>query len=797
MAKIKQWTSLKVYLKEEERRMAGVLLNLVLILWSADLITLLVDWLAWGDKPMAVVLTLWGVFQLIPLFLVLQGKLAAANFTLTTSCILSITLVATFGQGVRDYVIILYPIAIMFAGLTSSRSGLAFSTLLTLASCAWLILAESRGLFVYLTTAPDSTDLLIVAIIILIAAWAVNILVANAEYGLAQTWHELADRKRAEELLQKNQENLRSLIENTEDAIWSIDRNYNLIIANSGFQKNIYMRKRSPLRVEENIFHEDIPPEVRVEWKGYYDRVLQGEKFSIELKRIRFGPEPSYIEFQFSPIVSENGGITGVTIFGRDSTNRKREEEALRRSEERFRAAQDLSLEAFTILKCLRDDGGRIIDFEWTYANKIAGQILKLDPQHLVGQRLLEYLPANRENEALFNRYIRIVESGEGNEVELEYQGEGIRGWFRNMAVKLEDGVAVSFSDITRRKQMEEALRASEANYRAVVENQTEFVSRFLPDTTLTFVNQAYCQYFGRTQAELIGGSFLQVVPLSDHEKVREHVRSLIMKTGRVEYEIEVTGVNGETVWQQWVDRTLHDENGKVVEIQSVGRDITELKKLQQKQQELVTLEERQRLARDLHDAVSQTLFSARLTSEMLLQNKSAISKTELWNNIQHFTHLVTGALGEMRVLLLELRPENLARADLPTLLGHLVDAAGVRTTATIKLKVSEKEKIPSEVKTAFYRIAQEALNNAIKHAQCRMITIHFSAEGGKAELAIEDNGLGTANLKQVDGTKMGLNIMEERAREINASFKITSLPRQGSKVSCIWKKQKETENEK
>lgn len=142
-------------------------------------------------------------------------------------------------------------------------------------------------------------------------------------------------------------------------------------------------------------------------------------------------------------------------------TERKHAEEALRKSEERFRAAQDVSLEAFTILKSLRDDRGRIVDFVWTYANAMAGRLLRLPQEELIGQRLLEVLPGNREDRALFERYVRIADTAVGDEVELEYHADGIAGWFRNAAIKLGDGVAVSFSDITERKKAEMELHAA------------------------------------------------------------------------------------------------------------------------------------------------------------------------------------------------------------------------------------------------------------------------------------------------------------------------------------------------
>src|SRR5262249_8536680 len=140
--------------------------------------------------------------------------------------------------------------------------------------------------------------------------------------------------------------------------------------------------------------------------------------------------------------------------------------------------------------------------------------------------------------------------------------------------------------DITGRKMIEEALRESEERYRSVVESQTELICRYLPDTTLTFINEAYCRFFGKTQEELIGTKFLEFIPEPAREVARKHIESLV-ENPRVEMdEHEVLLPGGGIGWQQWGDHAILDANGKVVEFQAVGRDITERKQIEDKRLE-------------------------------------------------------------------------------------------------------------------------------------------------------------------------------------------------------------------
>jgi len=130
--------------------------------------------------------------------------------------------------------------------------------------------------------------------------------------------------------------------------------------------------------------------------------------------------------------------------------------------------------------------------------------------------------------------------------------------------------------DITEQVRAEAALRESEARYRAVVEGQTELICRFLPDLTLDFVNEAYCSYYGQRREDLIGYNFLSHIAEGDRAKVEERIRSLSLEEPVVTLEHQALTPNRQVRWQQWTNRAIFDEEGRVTEYQAVGRDVTD-----------------------------------------------------------------------------------------------------------------------------------------------------------------------------------------------------------------------------
>jgi signal transduction histidine kinase len=220
---------------------------------------------------------------------------------------------------------------------------------------------------------------------------------------------------------------------------------------------------------------------------------------------------------------------------------------------------------------------------------------------------------------------------------------------------------------------------------------------------------------------------------------------------------------------------------------------------LYEQTEELAVVRERSRLARELHDAVTQTLFSASLIAEIL---------PDLWESdpqegrqlLMELRQLSRGALAEMRTLLLELRPTALVEANLVDLIRQLAETVTGREGVSVELQLVESCELSPDVHVAFYRIAQEALNNVVKHAQARHVTVSLRCNqrqgrrpeqrraGGEAalELCIADDGCGF-ELGDAPPDRLGLSIIRERAQSIGAELSIESQIGCGTRVRVVW----------
>jgi PAS domain S-box-containing protein len=207
--------------------------------------------------------------------------------------------------------------------------------------------------------------------------------------------------------------------------------------------------------------------------------------------------------------------------------------------------------------------------------------------------------------------------------------------------------------------------------------------------------------------------------------------------------------------------------------------------RLYDRAREVAAYEERQRLARELHDSVTQTLCAVGMLGRTLPKIWER-DTTEGRAALRSLDEMTQSALAEMRTLLLELRPDTLVEADLPDLLRQLAAGLRSRASAPIDLELEGTLQLPADVHVTLYRVAQEALANATRHAGANRLRVTLQQAAGGATLRVFDDGIGFDPTHALPG-HLGLVIMRERTRAIGADLDIVSHPGRGTTVTVRW----------
>ena len=349
--------------------------------------------------------------------------------------------------------------------------------------------------------------------------------------------------------------------------------------------------------------------------------------------------------------------------------------------------------------------------------------------------------------------------------------------------------------EIFQRREAQEALARSEAKYRELVESANSIVLEMDSSGNVTFFNKFAQEFFGYSESEILGRNVVgTIVPARDSSgnDLKTLIQDILLDPEKYRSsENENVRKNGDRVWVAWTNKAVYDPQTNERQILCIGIDRTEQKQAQERLaeelKERTAASERNRLARDLHDAVSQTLFSACLIAEVLPRLWER-DQDEGRRRLEEVRQLSRSALAEMRTLLFELRPAALAEAELGDLLRQLADTITGRGRLPVTVEISSRTTLPSEVKVAFYRIAQEALNNVAKHSGATEAKVNLDCQMDKAILTVSDNGRGF-DKASLPADSLGIGIMRERAEAVGAGLEIESKAERGTVVKVTWMK--------
>jgi PAS domain S-box-containing protein len=298
-------------------------------------------------------------------------------------------------------------------------------------------------------------------------------------------------------------------------------------------------------------------------------------------------------------------------------------------------------------------------------------------------------------------------------------------------------------------------------------------------------VNLAGAALLGLERSHIINRALSEFVYSEDQDTYYLNLRRFFGTPATYTADVRLLKLESVPIYVHLVCIVIQNDETQIPQCLMIATDITELRHREQEALILAAAHERERLARDLHDAVSQALFAVTLIAESLPRQWDR-SPAKVRDQLVLLHQLSRGALAEMRTLLLELRPDGLLDADIRSLLSQLTSAIQSRKQITFSLEVQPDLVILFPVKLVLYRIAQEALNNVVKYASAKHVVVRLVRDKACLELLVQDDGRGF-ELQGVSPTGLGLKIMRERAEGIGASLTISSELTQGTCVKVVW----------
>jgi PAS domain S-box-containing protein len=592
-------------------------------------------------------------------------------------------------------------------------------------------------------------------------------------------------RKAAQEELSRSQAQIQALLENTSDIIWSVDAsNFALRTFNRAFDDLLMAGMGRHARV--GMVPEELgPPERAALWRQYYSTVLQQGTVDCDFQLFS---QPRSVHLTLRSLIRD-GQAFGISAFAHDITERKRMEEALRKSEEKFAKAFAQSPMPFTLTSAR--------DHRYLEVNKAFENATGYSRVEVLGRTPFELgiwvKPAQR-----YELVQALHETGYLSNVELQYRTK--QGHIRDalgsgalIEINGEPCMLAVIADVTDRKMAEKALQDSEERLRLAVESRRMYAFEWDRDTDIVMRSSESRRILNlaNDKTEHKKQELLECIHPEDRETYLKAINSPTIESPSYKIVFRLMrGSQGVTFLEE-SGRAFFDDTGKVRRVIGMVADITEARQSERALRELsgrlITSqeEERRRVARELHDNIGQELALLSVQAQRLDSGASEEESTlhtdvhDLYRRIKDIAQKVSNLShrlhsSELEFLGLSIAVERLCR-DFSTQYGVEIDY-GVKG-------------IPKHMEggsaLAVYRVIQEALQNVAKHSKATLVELVLVCQNGELLLTIQDNGEGFVMQAATEGSGLGLVSMRERMRLIGGSFHITSTPGHGTKIQA------------
>jgi hypothetical protein len=426
----------------------------------------------------------------------------------------------------------------------------------------------------------------------------------------------------------------------------------------------------------------------------------------------------------------------------------------LQHSEERFRTSVENMLDCFGIFSAIRDEAGEIIDFRVDYVNAAACEANRMSKKEQLGKRLCEILPGHREY-GLFDRYCQVVKTGEPFVKESLtytdfYSKQQLTRAFDIRVTKLGDGFVAAWRDVTKKKQIEEALRESEERYRFLSEAIPQLVWICTANGECEYLNQRWYEFTGQTVEQAMGFGWLEVLHPDDIQRVMQ-VWAQSLHTG-VLYEVELRYRCHDGTYHWYLARALpkKDEQGRIAKWFGTSTDINDRKQLEAERSRLFQLEQAARAeaeaanrAKDEFVAMVSHDLRSPLNAILGWTNLLRTRKQDEATTIRALQTIERNALSQARLLEDLLNMSRILRGKLELQLCHVhlatIIQAALETVypcanaKNILLKSILDDSVPASIgdPNRLHQVLGNLLSNAIK----------FTPEGGLVEVRLSAHG--------------------------------------------------------
>jgi PAS domain S-box-containing protein len=598
----------------------------------------------------------------------------------------------------------------------------------------------------------------------------------------------------------ETEERLRFLIDNLQEyAVFALDTQGRVLSWNSGAERIFGYPAHDIIGKHFSVLYPQEDLRSGKPWV-FLETALKAGRIEDEGWRGRKDGSQFWANVLITVLREPDGGLAGFGAVVRDFSERKRAEEALRLSEERFRSlVQGVTDYAIVML----DPEGRINSW-----NEGAELIHGYKAGEVIGKHFAIIYPEEdlRRGKPAWELEVA-SRTGRFEDHGWRVRKDGTRFWANVIVTALHDGdgrpcgFGKVTRDITRQREAEEALRASEERFRLLVQGVRDYAIFMLdPRGNVTSWNEGAQRIKGYTASEIIG-KHISVFYTDEDAAVGKAQLNLerAVKEGRIEDEGWRVRKDGSRFWASVVITALRDDTGALYGFSKVTRDITEKRRAQQaleKSHAALTAsehslrelsgrllrmqdEERGRLGRELHDTIGQYLSALKMTLEVLTSTPPPKRSEE---QLAECIRITDDCIREVRTISYLLYPPMLEEMGLETAIEWHIDGFTKRSGIRVEYEVeNEIGRLPRDIEVALFRIFQESLTNVHRHSGSPTAQVRLWLEKGKVILEVQDQGKGApagvleSSSDSLGTLGVGLRGMNERVRQLGGELKLAS----------------------